>query len=140
MSGVVSQRAGVEDSVLAAAHSLVEAFGRHDTHTYFESFAPDATFVFHSHGTPLRSREEYRQLWSGWESDGFEVLSCSSSGQHVQVLGDDTAVFTHRVHTIVRTGEAEESLDERETIVFRRTVDGAWLAVHEHLSAAPTTG
>ena len=30
----------------------------------------------------------------------------------------------------------EETLHERETIVFAREEDGRWLAVHEHLSAA----
>jgi ketosteroid isomerase-like protein len=78
-------------------------------------------------------------VWDGWETDGFHVLSCRSSDQHVEVLGDDTAVFTHRVHTAVRTGEVEETLDERETIVFRRETNGRWLAVHEHLSPAPVT-
>jgi uncharacterized protein (TIGR02246 family) len=128
----------VNDEVLAAAASLVEAFGHHDTEGYFASFAPDATFLFYTHDTPLRSREEYRQLWSGWETEGFRVLSCASSDQHVQELAENVAVFTHRVHTSVRTGEDEESLDERETIVFRREDDGRWLAVHEHLSPTPT--
>ena len=48
-------------------------------------------------------------------------------------------MFTHRVATRVRlaTDEPEESLDERETIVFTREADG-WRAVHEHLSPAAT--
>jgi uncharacterized protein (TIGR02246 family) len=132
-SDVVPQ---VEGAVLDAARVLVEAFGAHDTEAYFGSFAPDATFLFYTHGEPLRSRAAYRDLWTEWEQDGFRVLSCSSSDQHVQVLTDDVAVFTHRVHTVVRTGPAEESLDERETIVFRREAGGRWLAVHEHLSPA----
>ena len=129
----------VNDEVLAAAASLVDAFGRHDTEAYFASFAPDATFVFYTHDTPLRSRAEYEELWSSWEADGFRVLSCTSSDQHVQELAENVAAFTHRVHTTVRTGEDEESLDERETIVFRREDDGRWLAVHEHLSPTPTS-
>jgi len=123
-----------EAEVLDAAGSLVEAFGAHDTAAYFASFAPDATFLFHTHDRPLRSREAYRELWTSWEQDGFQVVSCASSDRHVQVLTDDVAVFTHRVHTVVRTGAAEESLDERETIVFRREAGGRWSAVHEHLS------
>ena len=123
-----------DDEVLAAARSLVEAFGRHATDAYFNSFASDATFLFHSHDLPLRSRKEYRDVWNGWETDGFRVLSCTSSDQRVQVLGHDTAVFTHRVRTFVRMGQIEDSLDERETIVFRREAGGRWLAVHEHLS------
>lgn len=128
----------VQDKVLEAAASLVEAFGRHDTEGYFDSFAPEATFVFYTHDTPLRSRNAYRRLWESWEADGFRVLSCSSTDQHVQQLAENVAVFTHRVHTTVRAGEDEESLDERETIVFRREDDGRWLAVHEHLSPTPT--
>jgi uncharacterized protein (TIGR02246 family) len=128
-----------EAEVLDAARALVEAFGAHDTEVYFGSFAPDATFVFYTHGEPLRSRAAYRDLWAEWEQDGFRVLSCSSSDQHVQVLTDDVAVFTHRVHTVVRTGPAEESLDERETIAFRREAGGRWMAVHEHLSPAATS-
>jgi SnoaL-like domain len=42
-------------------------------------------------------------------------------------------VFTHRVATRARFGDREETLDERETIVFLRD-RGGWLAVHEHLS------
>lgn len=127
----------VEAEVLDAARELVEAFGAHATDAYFDSFSPEATFVFHTHDEPLRSREAYRELWSSWERDGFRVLSCASSDQHVQVLDEDVAVFTHAVHTVVRTGDAEESLDERETVVFRREPGGRWLAVHEHLSPAP---
>ncbi len=55
------------------------------------------------------------------------------SDRHSALLGD-VAVFTHRVHTVVRLGEAEEFLDERETIAFRQDGSGRWLAVHEHLS------
>jgi ketosteroid isomerase-like protein len=121
--------------VLDAAATLVDAFGRHDAAAYFGAFRPDATFVFHSHPEPLRSRADYERLWRGWEADGFRVLACRSTDRHVQLLGD-VAVFTHRVATTVRAGEAEESLDERETIVFARDGDAGWSAVHEHLSPA----
>ena len=128
-----------QQQVLEAAAALVDAFGAHDTAAYFGSFAPDATFVFHTADEPLRSRAEYERLWSSWEEDaGFHVVSCTSRDQHVQLVGAaDVAVFTHRVHTVVRTVDGEESLDERETIVFRRAEDGRWLAVHEHLSPTP---
>ena len=46
-------------------------------------------------------------------------------------------MFTHRVATRVRFGSEEESLDERETIVFARTDGAGWCAVHEHLSPVP---
>lgn len=131
--------------VLDAAAALVAAFGRHDTAAYFAAFRADATFCFHTHPEPLRSRSAYEELWSSWEADGFHVLGCTSSEQHVQVLGDaaDVAVFTHRVATRLRlaTGQPEELLDERETIVFTRNLaPGGWLAVHEHLSPVPAAG
>ena len=129
------------ERVLAAAADLVDAFGRHDTAAYFAAFRPDATFVFHSHPEPLRSRAAYEELWRRGEADGFAVLGCTSSEQHVQPLGGgDVAVFTHRVATRVRPAEdePEERLDERETIVFARDPDVGWLAVHEHLSPAAT--
>ena len=131
-----------EQEVLDAAAALVDAFARHDTAAYFAAFRADATFCFHTHPEPLRSRAAYEELWRSWEVDGFRVLGCTSTEQHVQLLGSgreagDTAVFTHRVATRVRTatGAPEESLDERETIVFVRDADG-WRAVHEHLSPA----
>ena len=125
-----------EREVRDAAASLVDAFGRHDTAAYFAAFRTDATFVFHTSPAPLHSRADYERLWASWEEDGFRVLDCTSSEQHVQLLGD-TAVFTHRVATRLRPGSDadEESLDERETIVFVRQ-DGGWRAVHEHLSPA----
>jgi hypothetical protein len=43
-------------------------------------------------------------------------------------------VLTHAVATRVATTAGEEDLREQETIVFERR-DGAWLVVHEHLSA-----
>jgi ketosteroid isomerase-like protein len=127
----------LEDAVLATADRLVDAFARHDVPAYFAAFRPDATFCFYTHPEPLRSRDAYHDLWRSWESDGFRVLSCTSSDRHVQVLGD-VAVFTHRVATRVRLGEREEDLDERETIVFAREHD-RWVGVHEHLSPAASS-
>ncbi len=84
----------------------------------------------------LESTAEWRELWDTLErEEGFEVLGCSSSGRRVQDLGD-TAVFTHDVQTRVSTHAGEETLHERETIVFARGEEGAWIAVHEHLSPA----
>ncbi len=124
-----------EDDVRAAAAGLVADFGAHRVDAYFERMAPDATFLFHASPDRLPSREAYRAEWAAWErEDGFRVLGCESSGGHVQLLGDDVAVFTHHVRTRVSAGGAEEELSERETIVFARR-DGRWLVVHEHLSA-----
>jgi ketosteroid isomerase-like protein len=125
------------DEVLEAAAALVDAFGRHDTAAYFACFDPEATFVFHPSPQVFASRAEYEEEWATWErTDDFHVESCASTDQRVQELGD-VAVFTHRVTTVTRTKDGEETLQERETIVFRRSADG-WLAVHEHLSPYPT--
>jgi uncharacterized protein (TIGR02246 family) len=127
----------VVEEVLAAAAQLVRAFGSGDVDGYFGCFAEDATFVFHSTPEVLESRVAYREEWASWErADGFRVLECRSSEQRVQDLGD-VAVFTHRVRTRVHAAGEEAELHERETIVFRRTGDGRWLAVHEHLSPDP---
>jgi ketosteroid isomerase-like protein len=127
------------DEVLAAARHLVQAFGRHDTEAYFSCFAPDATFIFHTTATRLASRDEYQRLWRQWEQqDEFRVLSCASAQPVVQDLGD-TSVFSHDVTTVIRTRAGEETLRERETIVFLRG-DDRWAAVHEHLSPHPGPG
>ncbi|MFI6880376.1 nuclear transport factor 2 family protein [Streptomyces sp. NPDC050400] len=127
-----------EAGVLAAADALVAAFGQGRVEDYFDRFAADATFVFHTTGERLDSRAAYRELWRRWETeDGFRVLACTSSGQLVQLLGT-TAVFSHDVRTTVATHAGEETVEERETIVFARAeVPGGWLAVHEHLSPRP---
>jgi len=120
----------------AAAQHLVEAFATGDLDAYFGSFAPDATFVFHTTAEVLTSAQAYRDLWARWVAeDGFAVLACTTSEQQWQQEGD-AAVLVHRVATTARAGGAEASTDERESIVFARR-DGRWLAVHEHLSLHP---
>jgi len=129
-----ASRASAE--VSAAAAAIVAAFGRHDPTAYFALFAPEATFVFHTTPQRLDSRAEYQAEWAKWEkNDGFRVLSCKSSDQRVQVLGD-AAVFTHTVVTEISTRQGPTTMRERETIVFRRE-GGKWIAVHEHLSPLP---
>ena len=124
------------EAVLATARDLVRAFGEHDTARYFGCFAPDATFIFYTTAGRLTSREQYRRLWGQWEEqDGFRVVSCRSDRPAVQLLGD-AAVFTHEVTTIAEGSDGEQTLHERETIVFRREAAG-WIAVHEHLSPQP---
>ena len=122
------------EEVLAVAAAIVDDFGHHRTADYFAGFAPDATFVFHTHTERLNSRAEYETLWSSWETDdGFRVHGCRSTNQRVQMLGDDAAVFTHNVESDIEFGGEVSTVNERETIVFERR-DGRWLAVHEHLS------
>lgn len=127
----------VEAEVRAAGEALVSAFGLGDLEAYFGCFAEDATFLFHTTDRLLTSTEEYRREWARWVAEnGFQVVSCESTDAVVQLLGD-TGVFTHRVRTTVRTNDGEDVLHERETIVFARRA-GRWLAVHEHLSPAPS--
>ena len=127
----------MSDSVAAAAKRLVAAFAEGRVDDYFRCFAPDASFVFYTTPQRLESRAAYEDLWRRWEAeDGFRVVSCESSNPLVTPLGADVAVFVHDVATRVATTAGEDSLSERETIVFARR-DGRWLAVHEHLSPAP---
>lgn len=120
--------------VAAVAARLVDAFGHHDVDRYFAHFSTDATFVFYTVDHVLGSRAEYEALWRTWErEDGFSVRGCRSETGAVRMLGPDAAVFTHLVTTVVATTGGEETLHERETIVFSR-VGADWVAVHEHLS------
>ena len=122
------------DEVLAAAAAIVDDFGHHRTAEYFAGFAPDATFLFYTHTARLDSRADYEALWASWETnDGFRVHGCRSSAQHVQVIGDSAAVFTHYVESDVEFAGETSTIRERETIVFERR-NGSWLAIHEHLS------
>lgn len=130
-----------ESSVLAAADACIAAFGRHDRDAYFARFAPHATFIFHTTPGVLASRADWEREWDRLVAeDGFRVLSCQSLDRRVQLLGDEAAVFSHRVLTRSTSREGEIDTDERETIVFQRRPDGSWLAVHEHLSPTPDAG
>jgi len=126
-----------QQSVLAAADALIAAFAAGRVDDYFDSFAPDASFVFHTTPKRLESTEEYRALWRRWErEDAFRVLDCASINRRLDVVGE-AAVFTHDVETRVSTQAGVETLLERETIIFARAPDGRWRAVHEHLSPRP---
>ena len=126
------------EHVQHAAAALVAAFASNDTDAYFDAFSDDATFFFYTLPAPLLSRAAYREVWNGWQADGFAVLDCQSSKAHISLQGD-VAVFMHDVATRVRFGTEESQFHERETIVFRH--DGQrWLACHEHLSAQPEQG
>src|SRR3954468_4014856 len=114
------------EDVLAAADRLVAAFAATDTEAYFACFAESATFVFHPEAERLDNRAAYEALWDGWLASGWRVEECHSSDRLVQVLGD-SAVFSHRVHTVTSADGERTSLDERESIVFA-LVDGELLA------------
>ena len=123
--------------VRAAANALISAFGAHRTDDYFQAFRPDASFMFYTSPARFESRAAYRAEWRRWErEDGFHVLECTSSDQTVQVVGD-AAIFTHNLITRIGLAAGEETVRERETIVFVRERSGSWLAVHEHLSPDP---
>lgn len=127
------------EEVRRAADELVAAFARGDLDAYFACFADDATFLFPTTGALLPTTEAYRREWSRWQEEtGFAVLGCTTADTVVRVHGD-AAVLTHRVRTTTNERGVVAELDERETIVFCRQADGRWLAVHEHLSAAPAT-
>ena len=122
------------EAVLNAAAKIVDDFGNHRTAHYFDGFASDATFIFHTHTERLNSRAEYESLWAKWESeDGFKVHACRSSHQKVQLIGNDAAVFSHLVSSDIEFGGEVSAVEERETIVFANLGDH-WVAVHEHLS------
>jgi ketosteroid isomerase-like protein len=122
------------DEVLAAAAAIVDDFGHHRTAEYFSGFADDATFLFYTHTARLDSRADYEALWASWEAnDGFRVHGCRSREQHVQVMGESAAVFTHYVESDIEFAGEVSTIRERETIVFERR-NGSWLAIHEHLS------
>lgn len=126
----------MESQVLEAYERLVAAFGEGRLDDYFACFADDATFVFHGERW-LGSLLEYRAEWDRWvREDGFAVLAVETDVMKIQMLGD-AAVLTHHIQTRQRTNAGEETLRERETIVFAKQPDGCWLVVHEHLSPQP---
>ncbi|MEX6677846.1 nuclear transport factor 2 family protein [Pseudomonas sp. W2Oct36] len=120
------------DAVQHAAQALIDAFASNNTDAYFAAFAEDATFLFHTLPAPLLSRAAYRDVWAGWQADGFAVLGCQSRNAHISLQGE-VAIFMHDVDTHVRSGDQESHSSERETIVFRQ-YGARWLACHEHLS------
>ena len=125
-------------AVLAAANRLCAAFAAGDLEGYFASFAPDATFVFHSIPDPIGSTAAYRTAWAGWVREiDLRILGCRSFNQGVKFVTPDVALFTHSVRVEASTTTGTETRAERETIVFVRQADGRWLGAHEHLSKDP---
>lgn len=125
-----------EQGVLQQAAHLVSCFAQHDFDKYFECFADDAVFIFHTSNNVLRNKAEYQKEWKKWEQEwGFKVESCKSTNQIVQLF-NDVAIFSHTVDTTLNTSDGKKSFTERETIVFQFQND-KWIAVHEHLSPMP---
>ena len=124
------------DDVKKAAGELVGHFGASRVSEYFQCFSQSADFIFYTHTERLKSRKAYEDLWKTWETEmNFKILSCTSSDQDIKLVGNDVAIFTHNVSTDVSTNAGVETVSERETIVFELK-NGAWIAVHEHLSPA----
>ena len=132
-TGMTDAAAGTEADALAAADRIIDDFSHHRRDAYFAGFAPDATFLFHNVDHRLESRQAYETLWTDWEGEGFQVLSCSSTNRRIQLFGS-IAVFSHDVETKAELAGTAETSRERETIVLGLT-DGVWLGIHEHLSA-----
>jgi ketosteroid isomerase-like protein len=125
-----------EQGVLQQAAHLVSCFAQHDFDKYFECFADDTVFIFHTTKNVLNNKLEYQKEWKIWEKEwGFKVKACHSSNQIVQMYGE-VAIFSHTVATTLNTSDGEKSFTERETIVFQFQ-NGKWIAVHEHLSPMP---
>ncbi|MGR2753335.1 YybH family protein [Agromyces arachidis] len=125
------------EEVEAAASAIVDAFAATDGARYFSTFAPDASFVFHSEPARLDDRAAYERLWAEWVEGGWRVASCESTDRLVQPFPGG-AVFTHSVATAVETPDGPDAYRERETIVFRTDPVRGLVAVHEHLSPAPS--
>jgi ketosteroid isomerase-like protein len=123
--------------VKAAAAAVVAAFARHDRDAYFDTFAPDCSFLFYNAPVFLENRAAYEKEWDLWTKDGFHVLDCVSSNGQVTLVSDTVGVFTHTVRTNLAEGDGSVVTGERETIVFALR-EGRWLGVHEHLSPDPT--
>ena len=129
-------RTPTTEEVEIAASAIVDAFAATDGERYFATFAPDATFVFHTEAARLDDRAAYERLWNDWVDGGWRVVSCESGDRRIQAYPGG-AVFTHSVATTVETPDGRESYRERETIVFRTDANRGLIAVHEHLSPEP---
>jgi ketosteroid isomerase-like protein len=119
-SGAVPVVAGADPAaeVVDASKAIITAFGRNDPDAYFKLFDPEATFIFYTTPQRLESCSAYEQEWAAWRRNlGFRVRSCTSSDQRVQLFGD-VAILTHLVRTEITTKNGDETLHERETIVF----------------------
>lgn len=123
-----------ESGVLAAVDFIIDDFGNHRRDDYFDRFAAEATFIFHSFDVRLESRQEYESLWKSWEQAGFRVRRCDSTNRRIQLFGE-VAVFSHDVETESQIAGVTNVTHERETIVLELRA-GRWLGVHEHLSSA----
>ena len=126
------------EEVEVAASAIVDAFAATDGPRYFATFAPDATFVFHTEGARLEDRGAYERLWAEWVASGWRVVTCTSSESAVQPFPGG-AVFSHTVDTTVETPDGRDSYRERESIVFRTDSNRGLVAVHEHLSPMPAS-
>jgi ketosteroid isomerase-like protein len=121
--------------VRAAVQGLVAALDAHDAETYLAGLAPDVTFILPREAAPVRSREEFRDVWTRWEARGGHLDACHAWELDVRPISAALATATHVVslHFAGRPGPVRQ----RETLVLARSEDGAWLVVHGHRSPHP---
>jgi uncharacterized protein (TIGR02246 family) len=121
--------------VRTAVRNLVAALDRYDTDALLAAMAPDVTFVLAREATPLRSREELREIVERWDATGPAVEAVHAWDLEIRELGADLATAT-QVLSIHLSGVATP-LRQRESLVLARGDDGRWLVVHGHRSPAP---
>ncbi len=136
---MTEQTEPTREAVLTAASEIVQAFAATDGERYFATFAPEATFVFHTEPERLADRATYERLWASWVDGGWHVVSCTSSDQLVQPFPGG-AVFSHSVDTTVETGDGHGVVsgagDHR---LPRRPDDGCRCAAPRRRARAPLT-
>jgi ketosteroid isomerase-like protein len=82
----------------------------------------------------IPNRYEYQKIWREWEENlEFKVMGCVSKNQNWQYF-QNTAIFTHQVETQLKTIDGQQTINEKESIVFQLQDNGEWLCIHEHLS------
>ena len=127
----------MDSQVLEAYERLVSAFREGRWDDKFACFAPEATVVDGAQW--FGSLDEYRSAWERWaagQQDGSAILSVDTRVMKLHMLGE-AAVLVHSIHSRQRTDEGEETVHERETVVFGKQFDGRSLVVHQHLSSQP---
>jgi ketosteroid isomerase-like protein len=121
-------------SLHSSLNKLLTAFGTHDKDAYFSCFHPEATFMFYTVPDMIPNRYEYQKIWREWEENlEFKVMGCVSKNQNWQYF-QNTAIFTHQVETQLKTIDGQQTINEKESIVFQLQDNGEWLCIHEHLS------
>jgi hypothetical protein len=67
------------EDVTSAADRILAANSATDVDTYFGSFGPQATFLFHATPERLNSRDLYEEQWRTWVSEGWKLIGCQAA-------------------------------------------------------------